>query len=175
MNSIVRWRALFLTSLATVAALCARAEQTLTLIPYTQVWRYYQEGHEPIVGWKQPIFNDTPWSQGEGVFAVPADEPLGGVAPLRTVLSLYVPTGTVQVITYYFRTRFDFPYVADGRFVFTANNLIDDGAVFYVNRNEVARVGMPTSTPLYATVANRGSEVSSGTDRVVIPPRLFRA
>ena len=157
-------------SLLIASSLGAPAEETLTLLSYPSAWRYNQDGIEPRAAWKDPGFDDGTWLLGEGAFAVPETESLVGIAPLGTVLSLYAPTGTAQVITYYFRAQFDFPYVPDGRVVLTASNLIDDGAVFYVNGIEVGRIGMPAGAVTYARLATRNTDIiPAGTDRLVIP------
>src|SRR5206468_3673233 len=59
--------------------------------------------------------------------------------------------GTLPYLTYYFRTTFE---VAGAPPVFlTFSNLVDDGAVFYVNGAEVYRLRMPPGPVGYSTLA----------------------
>jgi hypothetical protein len=55
----------------TASAVCAAAEETLTLLSYTNSWRYNQDGVEPNTAWKQPGFDDGTWLLGKGAFALP--------------------------------------------------------------------------------------------------------
>jgi hypothetical protein len=55
--------------------------------------------------------------------------------------------------TYYFRTRLNVPEIFPGMaLVFT--NYIDDGAIFYLNGQEIRRVRMPSGPVGYTTLAS---------------------
>jgi hypothetical protein len=64
-----------------------------------------------------------------------------------------VPMPGVSVYpTYYFRTHFTMAYPA-GLLLVTFTNFVDDGAVFYLNGNEIKRLRMPP-TPAIITYTN---------------------
>ena len=128
----------------------------------TQPWRYNQAGVDLGADWVRPEYPDQDWLSGPAPFDAyrstdqsPACRDfLPGRVPVGTCLTLSNATGTAQIPTSYFRTRFQFlgdPASAVLHFETTIN----DGAVFYLNGTEVLRVGMPDGPPHYDTLANR--------------------
>lgn len=100
------------------------------LIAINGIWKYYQAG--PLeASWKNSAFNDGPWPQGRALHYV---ETAALPAPKSTAL-------TIGQNTYYFRTRFVLPTVPKGASL-VLSNIIDDGAVFYLNGVEVHRQGI---------------------------------
>ncbi|MBN9689793.1 MAG: lamin tail domain-containing protein [Verrucomicrobia bacterium] len=101
------------------------------LVAFTQSWRYYQSG--PLdVAWRSESFNDASWPTGNGLLYVESAE-------------LPAPKGTPLNIgqsTYYFRTAFVIPAVPSGAQLIL-NTILDDGAVFYLNGQEVFRQNIP--------------------------------
>lgn len=128
------------------------------------VWKYDQSGNDLGTEWKAPGFDDSAWPSGRGVLA---QESLAAVRPLtNTVLSLTNAQGA-SIITYYFRTRFAFTNVPSTvRLVLT--NLIDDGAVFYLNGMEFHRINFSSNPWNYLTGADGGS--AEGVFETVIVP-----
>jgi hypothetical protein len=100
------------------------------LIVITNQWRYYQDG--PLEAtWKDAKFNDSAWPQGPALLYV---EGAALPAPKSTAL-------TLGQNAYYFRTTFAIPTVPTGASLMLSN-VIDDGAVFYLNGKEVYRQGI---------------------------------
>jgi regulation of enolase protein 1 (concanavalin A-like superfamily) len=100
------------------------------LIVITNQWRYYQSG--PVdATWSTNGFNDSSWSQGAALLYV---ENAALPAPKNTPL-------TLGQNTYYFRTRFTIPNVPSGASLILTN-VLDDGAVFYLNGREIYRQGI---------------------------------
>ena len=64
-----------------------------------------------------------------------------GGETVRTVLPL-TNAADVRVNTYYFRTHFTFTNANAARVDFAAQAMLDDGAVFYLNGQEMAAVGV---------------------------------
>ncbi|MGI9242752.1 MAG: hypothetical protein ACR2RV_18290, partial [Verrucomicrobiales bacterium] len=99
-------------------------------------WKYYQAGDQPADDgnfntWKDPGYDDSAWEVGAAQLGFnERDE--------ETLL-------TRGAITYYFRTTIPNITFADiGEFNQLVINLIrDDGAVVYINGNEVRRDNMP--------------------------------
>jgi hypothetical protein len=134
---------------------------------FNQTWRYYQAGAAPAGTWTAANYSDAAWSQGGGVLGFDASESLlyNGVTygTMSTVLNRYIPgSTTTQVLTYYFRTSFNFSGNPSG-VTLILTNLLDDGAVIYLNGVELGRFGMPGGTPIYTTAAvTRGGDEFSG-------------
>jgi Immunoglobulin I-set domain len=144
--------------------------QTIKLIEYTNTWRYDASGNDLGTTWTGTNYDDSGWLSGAGAFGFPANENLLGAAPVQTPLLRYKPDGITEVITYYFRTRFELSEDLHLRGTLTLSNLLDDGAVFYVNGVEVGRIAMPAGNISYAILAARSDEISvHGVDVLTLP------
>lgn len=117
---------------------------TTTLVPIAGPWRYWQSAVFPGSTWNTRGFSDASWSFGNSLFYV---EGSALPAPKSTAL-------TLGRTTYYFRTSFNFTGNTDGA-TLTLSPVIDDGAVFYLNGQEVFRLGMPAGPVEQSTFANR--------------------
>lgn len=103
----------------------------VTALNLTDVWKFYQQSERPSATWVNSDFDDTTWTSGAGLFFVES-APLS--APKNTPL-------TLGAMTYYFRTSFVHPgSVADT--LLRLGLMVDDGAVVYLNGQELYRVGM---------------------------------
>ncbi len=112
------------------------------LIVITNSWRFYQSG--PLeAAWPIPAYNDAAWNQGRGLFYV---ETAALPAPKATPL-------TLGQNTYYFRTSFVLPSLPGGASLILSN-IIDDGAVFYLNGKEIHRQGIPLGPVDFNTVGS---------------------
>lgn len=136
----------------------------VTLMGMTNTtWRYNQLGTNLGTAWKESAYDDSAWPQGRALLAYENNNvPLQSLT--NTVLSLTNATGGTN-ITFYFRTRFNFPVGATpSSFVFT--NAFDDGAVVYLNGNEIFRQNMPVGTITYTNRASANAEISAFTQNV---------
>jgi len=113
-----------------------------TNIQIDSVWKYNQSGTDLGTTWRETDFNDSGWLSGNALLYVEGD-PLP--APKNTLL-------TLGQITYYFRTSFIFTGNYEN-VTFRIHPIIDDGAVFYLNGEEVLRLGMPDSEITHGTFA----------------------
>lgn len=124
----------------------------------TNFWRYDQSGTDKGTAWKEVSYPAADsWPQGRGVLAW---EDNGAIVPLiNTTLSL--SNGTTRVRTHYFRTTF--VITNDPTTVqLIVSNLVDDGAVFWVNGQEVYRTAnMPAGAVNYRTLANSAATENS--------------
>ena len=103
----------------------------VNLLPLNQVWRFNENTNLDGVNWQAAAFNDSGWPSGPAVLGRVTSGSLP--EPIQTQLTL----GGGR-ITYYFRSTF----VVASNFAPTSlqfSNLIDDGAVFYLNGSEAAR------------------------------------
>lgn len=140
---------------AGIAADARGAVQAQELIPLTQVWAYDQSGRDLGTGWREAGFDDAAWAAGPAVLA---HEENAAVTPMvRTELLLM--TNGMQTITYYFRTRFDVATTRAGYFL-SFSNLVDDGAVVYLNGTELFRQNMPTGPVDWQTRASHAIAVN---------------
>jgi hypothetical protein len=116
------------------------------LVAIDEVWSYEQTGSLPDPSWHQPFYDDSVWPTGQSVLYV-ENSSLPG--PKNTPLEL-------GPLAFYFRTHFALDARCEDVTQLELTTLIDDGAVFYLNGQEVLRLGMPDG-PLDAdTRADRG-------------------
>lgn len=109
------------------------------------VWKYLDDGSEPDASWRQPDFDDSKWKSGNA--------PLGyGETRLGTLVRFGTDPAQKYVTTW-FRRRFDAPQVAAGEHLVLLL-CVDDGAVVYLNGEEVRRVNMPEGRVGGRTLAN---------------------
>lgn len=100
-----------------------------------QMWRYLNTGEDAGTSWKLNNFDDSAWPEGQGMLAA---ETAATVIPINTPLVRLGPDGTTQIITDYFRTRFTL--AGDPATTRLAiRYAVDDGALIYVNGQEVSR------------------------------------
>jgi hypothetical protein len=112
----------------------------------TSTWSYLTPDSAPPADWKVPGFDDSSWSSGQGAFGYPAQ---GAPVTVRTPL----PTGTPVA---YLRGRFNWENDFAG-IVLAAATVLSDGAVFYLNGQEVRRVRMPAGPIDFNTAAINGT------------------
>src|ERR1043165_283357 len=116
----------------------------------SSTWRYLTPSSDPPSHLKDPGFEDSAWSSGQGAYGY------GAPIPIKTTL----PTG--QTVAY-FRTRFDWTNDAAG-VVLAASTQLGDGGVFYLNGQEVRRIRMPAGAINFNTAATNGGAATSRTD-----------
>ncbi len=123
------------------------APQTNTIFSITGAWKYEQSGTDLGTSWRQPGFNDAAWPSGAALlYVTTANLP----APKNTQLTFTTP----QQTTFYFRKSFAFSGNPAST-TLTANFVLDDGAVVYLNGVEIFRLGMPPGEISHSTFASR--------------------
>lgn len=116
----------------------------LPLVERGATWRYLDNGSDQGTAWRDPGFNDTAWPAGAA--------PLGyGDGDEQTVVNAG-PNGGGRFVTTYFRYPFTVEESA-GLTELTLGLVRDDGAVVYLNGEEVVRTNMPADTIDYLTWA----------------------
>jgi hypothetical protein len=128
-----------------IAALTIRTDQVVTpLITAGSTWKYSDQGLDLGTNWAQPQFDDSAWAQG------PAR--LGYNLPEVVTTVSYGPTTTNKYITTYFRRTFLVP----ANVHYTNLNLRlnrADGAVVWLNGQELFRVNLPAGPVSFQTRA----------------------
>ncbi len=115
------------------------------LVPFNQTWSYDQVNDYDGFNWFDTGFDDSTWPTGQGVLAVST----GSISqPILTTLQL-------GRTTYYFRSTFTVPANANYTGL-QITHIFDDGAVVYLNGQELYRYNMPGGAPSYATFAQAG-------------------
>ena len=152
-----------LTSSDDVILTTTRPAGDAVLLPAGSVWRYLDNGSNAGTAWHAADFDDSTWKSGKAQLGYSPDE--GDEA---TVVS-YGPDASNKYITTYFRTKFN---VADAKSVqgLTVRLLRDDGAVVFLNGQEVWRDNMPEGDYTYQTFASAtvgGADESTFFERVI--------
>lgn len=122
------------------------SQETIDLLGYTDVWKYEQSDTDLGTSWRSASYDDTGWQSGPGLLYA---ESSALPAPKNTPL-------TLGPRTFYFRAHFNFqgdPSSYD-TIVLTLSTVIDDGAVVYLNGQEIYRIGVDTSQT-HDTLSNR--------------------
>lgn len=118
----------------------------IPFVAYGDVWRYNDKNEDLGTAWRTAAFDDSAWPQGPGLFGFEtASLPAPG---LRT------PFTNSRQLTYYLRTRFTYTGSLKNVTI-TIDQVLDDGAVYYLNGQELGRSGMPEGTVTFTTAANR--------------------
>lgn len=138
---------------------------TGTLLPILSTWKYNDGGADLGTSWRDVGFDDSGWPSGSGQLGY-------GDGDEATVVG-FGPATNKNPVTY-FRTTFQ---VADTGAVSHVNVLLvrDDGAVVYINGQEVLRANMPAAgtigydTPPVASVG-AAEESTYGQYQLVRPP-----
>jgi hypothetical protein len=139
---------------ATVAI--GQAQIHVPLVSLTDTWRYNAWGtNVPTtpLSWTATNYDDSWWLPGLPLFGTEDSwvlDPLG-----LSILTPIPAPATSGPLTVYFRTHFDFPSNSAAGVTLAASNLVDDGAIFYLNGKEIQRIGMPAGAASYGTFANR--------------------
>jgi len=115
----------------------------------TQVWSYDDTGVDRTPQWAVTNFIGA-WKTGlqafDSINGASTNRATVGGQPIRTQLNLYYSPPwafTSNSITFYFQTLFNWPGTTN-RATFYLNNLIDDGAAFYLNGVEFYETNMPS-------------------------------
>jgi len=126
----------------------ATREPDTMLIGRKADWRYEDTGTDLGTGWRASGYNDSGWSQGNGVLGY-------GGAPdgIDTTIS-YGSDPNNKYRTAYFRKSFTLDYHPSALEALTMFVRYDDGFVAYLNGQEVARRNMPGGAISYDTLAS---------------------
>lgn len=156
------------------ASAASAPPSALSLMALTNTWKYMQVSNLDGINWTATNFNDTAWPAGAGLLAYEVNSQI--VPLINTYLN--PPGEAINDVQAghadYFRTTINLPNNLSG-YTITANAYIDDGAVFYVNGVEVARVRMAAGVVTNRTFATglppSGDAVTP--DQFTLPASLF--
>lgn len=139
------------------------------LVTLTDTWRYDQSGANLGTSWKDVGFDDAAWPQGQSVLGVETSA-LPAPAVLNTQLNLNADGIAPNTTTFFFRRHFNF--AGDpGDVVLRLSGLIDDGAVFWLNGQQLHRYNMSQTGPInFDTFASVNGEANAFLAPIILSP-----
>ncbi len=124
------------------------AAQQFSLVSFTSNWRFDATTNDFGTAWTNATYDDTFWGPlAPGLFY---NESATLQEPKNTPLPLTFNGARIR--GFYFRTHFNFPTNPGVGITLIASNLVDDGAVFWLNGMDVGRLRM-NPNPLRTTLA----------------------
>lgn len=138
------------------------AGEIVSLLKADDEWRFQQSGFLAPPAWARQAHPSgvDDWEAGPGPIAF---EPTL-TEPVRTTLR-WPGENSPYVVTYYFETEFNLtpPQLAGAKSL-RLRHLLDDGAIFYLNGEELYRVNMPAGPAQPDTLASSGVEAAWSPD-----------
>ncbi len=132
-----------------------------TLVASNSVWKYLDNGSDQGTAWTTAGFDDSQWASGPAELGYGDDVEL---RPEATVVG-YGPDANNKYVTTYFRHYFTV-YEPSQITNLVVRLMRDDGAVVYLNGNEIVRDGVPVGAA-YNTPADI---VVGSTDETIFYP-----
>ncbi|GBF74286.1 alpha-1,2-mannosidase [Paenibacillus sp. 598K] len=123
-----------------------RPSMTKTLIPENAQWAYLDAGRYAGAGWTDIDYDDSDWKRGSAPLGYDNND------YVQTVVS-YGPDSKNKYPTTYFRHTFEVEDVAQMASL-AARLIHDDGAIIYLNGEEIIRTNMSEGAVGYDTYAN---------------------
>ena len=141
------------------------AQEVVSLVSFTNTWRYTTNNANQGTVWRTSSFDDSAWPSGNGLLGWETGNPQNYTPGFNTLFTPFDPT----IITYYFRTRCTntTPPIA-----LMATNLVDDGLVIYLNGVEAGRIRVPAGQN-WQTLANGSPTVEGQSEVFAINPALL--
>lgn len=143
----------------------AHAEpRRVVFVPAGSVWRYLADGTDLKEAWRAPGFEDAKWPSGPAQLGY-------GDGDEKTVIRTEKPP---HPITAYFRSEFQVP--ADAAYSrLTLRMVRDDGAVVYLNGEEIVRDNLPEGTILFSTPASDTTDAENVFRSYLLDPAVLVA
>ena len=111
---------------------------------FEHTWSYNQDDQALDSSWVAPAYDDSTWPTGPALLYVE-----GSALPAAKNTPL-----TLGATTYYFRTRFTLDQDPSEIASIALYTIVDDGAVIYLNGQEILRIGVPAGNVTHNTFAN---------------------
>lgn len=120
----------------------------IQIIPKSSEWKFLDSGDYPGTNWMNKNFDDSAWPEGPG--------PLGyNDLNVQTIVDFGGDPANKH-ITYWFRKSFEYSLSVNWKSLMV-KVLRDDGAIVYLNGQEIARTNMPDDSN-YNTFALDGTD-----------------
>lgn len=139
------------------------------ILPLNATWKYNDSGTDLGTSWRDVGFNDTAWLSGPAPLGYETGTPQDPV--VATPIS-FVTSNT----TAYFRTHFNLSIVPSTIATLALVEVLDDGAVYYLNGVELHRNRMAAGTVTATTLATAGGpEPTNGIHTAEGPTSIGKA
>lgn len=146
---------------AAEAATQDEQDEPIILLQRNSQWKYFDQGQDLMSVWRA-TYDDSSWDFGAAPFGYKdngRDITTPTFGPLNTEVD-YGPDKNLKHRTTYFRTNLQVNKdEIDGYGQLLGTFGIDDGAVIYVNGQEVVRFGMPEGEITYSTKATSSKDL----------------
>lgn len=116
------------------------------LVAKQSEWKYIDDGTDPGKDWADNTYNDSNWKTGLAELGYGDGDEITKVE--------YGPNKYDKYITTYFRHEFTLSEADLNASAFSVSLLKDDGAVIFLNGEEIFRVNMPSGEIGYKTLAD---------------------
>jgi hypothetical protein len=134
---------------------CGSAQAALLFSITNKAWRFEQERNMDRTGWQTPAFSALDWNEGLGLFGFDSNAEIEPLIQTQLFPPSIPAPGLMAPRTYYFRTYFEYVHGDFTIPVLVFSNRVDDGAVFYLNGEEIQRIRMDDGEVTYTNLANR--------------------
>jgi len=161
----------------TVASPVTLPAQAVSLLAFTNIWKFMSVSNLDAANWTSSAFNDLTWPSGAGLLAFENNASINALIK-TTLLDPRIATNNVTTgHAYYFRASVKVTNDLSS-FTINASAYADDGAVFYVNGVEAYRLRMPAAgTITNASLTEGGQQPPSGDaitpESFTLPASLF--
>ena len=131
-------------------------------LDYDHTWKFEDNGLNLGTGWKETNYSDSGWSSGQGLFGYETS-----VVPAPGIQTDFENPNTPgnSIITYYFRTTFEFNGTIPGTSI-SIDTILDDGAGFWLNGQWLGGIGVSEGAG-YTTNASRTVSDASEEEGIV--------
>jgi hypothetical protein len=140
------------TAVLTVDLGVPGSPQTISVLAYTNVWRYNQSNNLDGVEWTASDYDDRGWQSGPGLLACEGNSAIAPLIKTPLLDPRVPPPGLEPGHAYYFRTTFNLPgdvIMSDA----TATFRCDDGAMIYLNGGALKPIRVPGGSATNQTLA----------------------
>lgn len=136
---------------------------TISLMAYTNPWRFDQSNNLDGVSWMATNYNDSAWQSGRGLLAFESNPAIKNLINTPLLAPASPPPGLGAGHAYYFRTTL---VVTNDLTGFTINGRmrLDDCGVLYINGMEFSRPRMPAGPITNLTLGGGAGGASDEAD-----------
>lgn len=120
--------------------------QGIPFVDYGDTWKFNDQAVDLGTAWRAPGYSDTAWPQGPGLLGF--EESSLPAPGLRTAMADH------DQLTFYLRRHFTYSGSLAG-VTLTLDQILDDGAIYYLNGQELGRSGMGAGTIAFTTASSR--------------------
>ncbi len=118
----------------------------VAVVDYGDAWKYYDQAVDLGSAWINPNYDDSSWAEGPGL--------LGFEVAALPAPGIRTPLADFDQLTYYLRKKFVYNGSLQNAVV-TVDQILDDGAVYYLNGRPLGWSGVANGSSGFGVNANR--------------------